>query len=318
MNHDVETGYDRCALVLETAGGEIELWSADGTASALAIGGSHVYQPGDYLAGGQVAVLFRVTSDGGWSDEDCAWPTAGAMQLDDVVVTLSNGPGMSHDFEDGSLGPLVARPAVGVGNFARIWQQLEDLDPCVSNYTPQVAFIDDGTVVPGTGGSMCLNWCYGPNGYIVNTTGGLAGPDHHLHNAVRSPVMAWPDQAMNGASLAYTAMLHEDLSTDAPGMFHFWEVRSTASGDRGGSRGGALAQQPDLLLRLGRRVPSGDLGPDGPARARAHPRPDPGGRAGVGLGVGLQRRRRLPGTLLRQRAPAGLGDGRPGHHGPRR
>ncbi|MFO7608940.1 MAG: hypothetical protein R6X35_07055, partial [Candidatus Krumholzibacteriia bacterium] len=231
VNHDVEPGYDSCALVLETAGGEIGLWSADGTASALAIGGSHVFQPGDYLAGGRVVVLFRVTSDSAWSDEDCAWPTAGAMQLDDVVVTLSNGQGMSHDFEDGSLGPMVARPAVGVGNFARIWQNLEDLDPCVSNYTPQVAFIDDGIVVPGTGGSVCVNWCYGPNGYIVNTTGGLAGPEHHLHNAVRSPVMAWPDQAMNGASLAYTALLHEDLSPDAPGMFHFWQVRSTASGD---------------------------------------------------------------------------------------
>ena len=119
----------------------------------------------------------------------------------------------------------------GVGNFARIWQQLQDLDPCVSNYTPQVAFLDDGTVVPGTGGSMCVNWCYGPNGYIVNTTGGLAGPDHYLRNAVRSPVLVWPDQAMNGATLAYTALLHEDLSSDAPGMLHFWEVRSTASGD---------------------------------------------------------------------------------------
>lgn len=231
VNHQVEPPYDRCALVLETAGGEIELWSADGTASALAIGGSHVYQPGDYLAGGQVVVLFRVTSDSAWSDEDCSWPSGGAMQLDDVVITLSNGSGMSHDFEDGSLGPLVVRPAVGVGDFARIWQQLEELDFCVSNYTPQVAFIDDGTVVPGTGGSMCVNWCYGPNGYIVNTTGGLAGPDQHLHNAVRSPVLAWPDQAMNGATLAYTALLHEDLSADAPGMFHFWQVRSTASGD---------------------------------------------------------------------------------------
>ena len=231
VNHDVEPGYDRCTLAVDTAGGEVELWSADGTASALAIGGSHVYQPGDYLAGGQVVVMFRVTSDEAWSDEDCSWPTAGAMQLDDVVITLSNGAGMSHDFEDGSLGPLVARPAVGVGNFARIWQQLEDLDPCVSNYTPQVAFIDDGVVVPGTGGSMCINWCYGPGGYIVNTTGGLAGPGHFLRNAVRSPVLAWPDQAMNGASLAYTAMLHEDLSADAPAMFHFWEVRSTATGD---------------------------------------------------------------------------------------
>ena len=36
-------------------------------------------------------------------------------------------------------------------DFSWIWPSLFDLDDCRSNYTPQVAFIDDGNVVPGTG-----------------------------------------------------------------------------------------------------------------------------------------------------------------------
>jgi len=231
VNHDVEPGYDFCSLEVETAGGAFVLWTADGAASGVTIGGSHVYQPADYVAGDEVVVVFRVTSDGAFSDEDCFYPTAGAMQLDDVVIALTNGAGTSHGFEDGTLGPFTVRSPLGVGDFAQIWWYLEDIDPCITNYTPQVAFIDDGIVVPGTGGSPCINWCYGPGGWIVNTTGGLAGEDAHLANAVVSPVMAWPDPAMRGARLDYTSMEHEDLGPDAPGIIAMWHVRSTASAD---------------------------------------------------------------------------------------
>lgn len=230
-NHDTEPGYDYIHLMVETAGGELTLWSMDGTANAVSLGGSHVYQPGDYVgpSGDEVVVYFRVTSDGDQSDADCSWYTAGAIQLDDLTVTLDNGTGASHDFEDGTLGPFALRSVPTVGDFAQIWSGLEDYDPCATNYSPQVAFIDDGVVVPGTGGAPCLNWCYGPNGWIVNTTGGLAGPDFHLHNAVVSPVMAWPGPGFDAALFEFDVYRHEDLSLDSPGVFYTWDIRSSTS-----------------------------------------------------------------------------------------
>jgi len=102
-----------------------------------------------------------------------------------------------------------------------------------------VAFIDDGVVVPGTGGSQCINWCYGPGGYIVTTTGGLAGDAEHIHNAIESPVMQWPLRPRNGCSepvpdgiiLSFGVYRHEDLTADAPGIFYTWGVRSAVAGD---------------------------------------------------------------------------------------
>ncbi len=233
VNHDVEPMYDYCYLSVLTAGGRVDLWTADGIGTAVVLAETHIYQPGDYvgLSGDQVVVQFRVTSDPGWSDSDCEYPSAGAMQVDDVVITLSNGIGAAHDFEDGTLGPFVPVGPVGVGDFAQLLNNLQDVDPCASNSSYQVVFIDDGVVVPGTGGSPCINWCYGPNGFIVNTTGGLAGPDHHLHNVVISPVMVWPDQGRDGALFAYGHYGHEDLSADSPGIFEIWGVRSVASGN---------------------------------------------------------------------------------------
>jgi hypothetical protein len=89
-----------------------------------------------------------------------------------------NGTPYTENFEDGLLGPdWVATPNVGVGDFARVWGLLGDSDDCASNYSKLVAFIDDGLVVPGTGGTVGgPGNDYGPpGGYIVNNTGGLLG-----------------------------------------------------------------------------------------------------------------------------------------------
>jgi hypothetical protein len=197
-----------------------------------------------------IAVYFRFMSDAGWSDEDCSFPSAGGCQVDDIDVHIVNGGFDAHFFEDfehggdpADFGLWNAAFPLGVGDFAGIWMGLEDLDPCFSNYSPQVAFIDDGIVVPGTGGSWCFNWCYGPGGYIVTTTGGLAGPDFHIHNAVESPVMAWPDPKSgtgpddDGISVAFEVFRHEDLSSDAPGIFYNWYIRSA---DTDGSAGNGV------------------------------------------------------------------------------
>ncbi|MFH1845430.1 MAG: GEVED domain-containing protein, partial [bacterium] len=112
--------------------------------------------------------------------------------------------------------------------FAQLMEQLEDIDPCLANDSPQVGFIDDGAIVPGTGGYPCLTWCYGPNGYIVNPEGGLAGPENHLWNEVWSPVLAWPEGDYSGAWLEFDVWRHEELIPDvSPGMFYVWHVRST-------------------------------------------------------------------------------------------
>ena len=88
--------------------------------------------------------------------------------------------------------PQVVVIRKGTGDFAHLWTGLMDLDTCRDNFSTQEAFIDDGQVVPGTGGSPCITWCYGPGGWIVNTTGGLAGPDEHIQNA--------PNSSRNGGS----------------------------------------------------------------------------------------------------------------------
>ena len=118
-----------------------------------------------------------------------------------------------------------------MGDFSQIWYYLDEVDPCGSNYTPQVAFIDDGLVVPGVGPTICLNWCYGPAGYIVNTNGGLAGGMNRLHNQVRSPVVAWPQEDLNGAIFAFNVFQHEDLTFESAGVFYTWQVRSVNTGD---------------------------------------------------------------------------------------
>ena len=229
-NYHTEPGYDTCFLSFVTTAGQVDAWWGDGQAVAAPIAGAITYQPGDYVDG-EVVVRFRVTSDEFWSDEDCSYPTNGAMQLDDVVITLDNGSGASHDFEDGTLGPFTVLNLPGVGNFAKIWTGLEDADPCLTNSTPQVAFIDDGIVVPGTGGTQCINWCYGPGGFIVSTTSGLEEQGAPFVNAIESPAMAWPDPTHTGALLSFDAYRHALLGANFPGIFFSWYVRSVNTGD---------------------------------------------------------------------------------------
>ncbi|MEN8006007.1 MAG: FlgD immunoglobulin-like domain containing protein [Candidatus Krumholzibacteriota bacterium] len=244
---DTEPGYDYVYLSYRYKEQPYaDLWVEDGDGT-VAVSDSVTYQPSDYLDGTDIAVYFRFTSDGAWSDDDCKWPTAGACQIDDINVRLVNAGYTEDFFEDFEHGGVaddfglwnIAFPP-GVGDFAQIWSGLDDLDPCVTNTTPQVAFIDDGIVIPGTGGTQCLSWCYGPGGYIVNTLGGLAGPREHLLNPIESPVMTWPAPKngtgpdYDGAVLSFTVYRHEDLSADAPGIFFIWAVRSA---DTDGSAG---------------------------------------------------------------------------------
>ncbi len=240
LAYDSEPGYDFTTLQRRTllnpnfeaiAGGQGMSWDGAGTA---VVDYTFTYTPAELYQGTDIAVAFVFDADGGWSDGDCLWPTNGAARVDNIIVTL-NGTPYTEDFEDGLLGPdWVATPNVGVGDFARVWGLLGDADDCASNYSKLVAFIDDGLVVPGTGGSVGgPGMDYGPpGGYIVNNRGGLLGTAYHIQGAVNSPVMPWPDPAKGGMTYAFDIYRHELLTpNDSPGIFYTWSVRSTAGGD---------------------------------------------------------------------------------------
>jgi len=246
--YDSDEGWDFTYLSYQFEGqpiADIESWTGAGTADVT---GSVIYLPQDYNDGTDIAVYFRFKSDESWSDQDCLWPTAGACQVDDINVHIVNGDFDMNFFEDFEHGGVpddfgiwsVGYPD-GVGDFAQIWSGLADADPCFTNSTPQVAFIDDGIIVPGTGGSDCINWCYGPAGYIVNTTGGLADETKHIHNAIDSPFMAWPSPKdgggpdYDGIILTFGVYRHEDLSSDSPGIFFTWGIRSADTDDSAGN-----------------------------------------------------------------------------------
>ena len=84
----------------------------------------------------------------------------------------------------------------GVGNFGQLWKDLGDADEDQVNQSPQWAFIDDGVVVEGVGPSYCTGglFCYGPQGMVTNTTGGLVGGIATLHNEVLSEPIQLPQE----------------------------------------------------------------------------------------------------------------------------
>ena len=150
----------------------------DAVHTGVVIDESVTFQPGDYAGSGgdELQLRFQGFSDGAWSDEDCLYNSNGLAQVDDIQVTIG-GQTFADDFDDGVSHHWFEVEPPSVGDFAKIWSGLQDIDPCRTNLSAQVAFIDDGIVVPGTGGTHCITWCYGPGGYIVNNTGGLVGPD---------------------------------------------------------------------------------------------------------------------------------------------
>jgi len=182
--------------------------------------------------GPAIGLRFRFSSDSVWSDEDGLLDTDGAVRVDDLRVSINDVEVDFEDFENLVSDHWVGRIGTGVGDFSQIYYSMQDLDLCASNYTPQVAFIDDGIVVPGTGGSPCITWCYGPGGYVVNTYGGMSeDPNAELRNVVVSPVLEVP-AGHSGLDLAMSVYLHEELAgLQWPGVFFFWEARGTAEDD---------------------------------------------------------------------------------------
>ncbi|MCP4572842.1 MAG: hypothetical protein GY838_10865 [bacterium] len=241
VNLDSEEAYDYGMIQVVTTDGLNNIWYDSGDRTALPVDATFVFEPSHYLGddADQVRVHFTFMSDGAASDEDClyAQASAGAMNFDDVVITLSNGTGYSHDFEDGTWGAFVPVPRDGTGSFGKIWTDLDDLDECHENSSPQVAFIDDGVVVPGTGGTRCLDWCYGPGGFVVNHTGGVSYEEEsRLHSVVVSPPLTLPPGS-DDILLAYDTYRHDGFAwvcgapSCLPNLLPWEGIRSVATGD---------------------------------------------------------------------------------------
>ena len=232
INWDTELNYDFVTIRYLNAGGAHELADLDRDGQNVHQVFSFSYLGGDYAGdlGDEIILQIAFDSDYCYSDEDCLNPTVGACQVDDITVALNSSVVSFTDFADGTLGEWFPIPGSDcVGDFAMLRDQLGDVDPCSSNFSYQTTFIDDGIVVPGTGGSFSINWRYGPGGYIVTPDGGLAGPGHGISNCINSPVMAWPSEDYGGAVLAFDAYRHEDLDLDSPGIYYAWAIRSTSS-----------------------------------------------------------------------------------------
>jgi hypothetical protein len=237
LQNDTEPGYDYTYLEYNL-GGVWTAWNPGGYdgIQLVVFDDAVTFQPGDFTGTGadEIQLRVRFSSDGAWSDEDGLWDTDGACQLDDVSVFVDDALVGSEDFEDGPDGTYAWVQVLdpGVGDFAALYVGLDDVDYCRSNHSVQAAFIDNGIVVPGTGGSPCITWCYGPGGYIVNNTGGLMGPDFHIDNHIISPPLEWPAGAI-GAEVRFSVYRHEQLGAFNvwPGMFYQWHVRSVDTGD---------------------------------------------------------------------------------------
>jgi hypothetical protein len=233
---DTETDYDYVYLEVRTASGWVQFpggsqWD-DVLDRPTDIDFSMTLDPGDYggANGDQVMIRWYFISDTGWSDEDGNWDSDGAAQLDNLSV-YTNGNLLDYeDFEDEVSDHWIEAPSDGVGDYAYLYANLLDVDPCRENRSYQVAFVDDGMVVPGTGGSNCISWCYGPGGYVVNHTGGLLGTSAHIQNGIQSPVLAWPE-GCDAARLGFGVYRHEELLPTSTGVFYRWFVRSTTSSD---------------------------------------------------------------------------------------
>ncbi|MFH1845055.1 MAG: hypothetical protein ABIF77_17850 [bacterium] len=239
INYDCEPGYDYLYLQYEDSYGMTSIATFNGIGSAVPVSETIQFTPADYVHHPDTGdpschLRWYATSDGAWSDEDCDYPSAGLAQVDDILVCGDNGVvTVFEDCEDQveDIWRVTLPPSVGA--FCWVWPLLDELDECCLNRTPQVAFIDDGNVVPGTGGYLGHTWTYGPGGYVVNPYGGLLGLDFFIHNEIWSPVLEWAGGATgyDGAFIEFSVYKHFLLGAAGANLFYMWHVRSTTSSD---------------------------------------------------------------------------------------
>ncbi|MBU8870207.1 MAG: hypothetical protein KOO60_04940 [Gemmatimonadales bacterium] len=239
VNHNTEPGYDFSNLGIWKLDTPIQyLWTADGEGEMVPVSGSATYLPGEYVGENkdQVRLTWHVTSDHLWDDSDCLYYGNGALQLDDVTVTMTNALQITSTFdgfEDGTLGEnWTVEFGVGVGDYAHLYAPLNDIDPCSVNRTPQACFVADQRMFDERGLPVCEGpLFYGHENRVVHHSGGQTGPPNHIHNAIESPVIQWPTGDYVGVHYLFDVYMHEELSEVSPGIFYTWGIRSTDDPD---------------------------------------------------------------------------------------
>ncbi len=239
LNYDLpDTDWDFLELIIkrDDQNEVLATWTGPGESTVI-VNFTTVVSPGEFTGpdNDEVCLVWRVwTSEDGWDDEDCITPSHGACQIDNVAVILDGILTTFDTFESGDSPNWTPAAPRDVGDFTNLRNDLGDMDPCRDNNTWQVNFVDDGVVVPGTGGTPCIEYCYDPGGWIVNNTGGLLADDPQtwfLDNQVVSAPIAWVP-GKDGAELSFDVYRHEDFRlNDDAGIFYQWFVRSTASAD---------------------------------------------------------------------------------------
>jgi len=186
----------------------------------------------DYQGSGhdEIHLRWRFASDSNTSDQDQLYLSDGSCWLDNLLISVDDVVVEDENFEDGEAQNWNEIVLPGVGNFAQLYSNLQDLDPCRSNSSYQVAFIDNGIVVPGTGGTPCVSYCYGPGGYVVNVTGGLKSPEDHIQNGIVSEPFEWLE-GTDAARLIFGVYMHEPMLASSGGTMYEWYVRSTTADD---------------------------------------------------------------------------------------
>ncbi len=232
-NLDTEIAYDFLKLFYEGGTGMYEVAWWEGAALNLPIDETFAVAADDLVGPDedQIHLRWEFTSDEIWSDEDCSFASVGAVQMDDLTVYFNDEIVAFDDFEGTVTENWRAETGRYVGDFAQIMDDLQELDPCLGNRSPQALFIDDGIIVPGTGGSPCVNWCYGPDSWVVNPNGGLAGYDYKIDNGVFSPPIAWQHPDQLGGMLQFDVYVHGLIDPDSAFVFYGWGVRSVATGN---------------------------------------------------------------------------------------
>jgi hypothetical protein len=170
---------------------------------------------------GSNLIRFRFESDIGWSDEDGLWNTDGAVIIDDITVSASNGVIYEFEnFEDESIGDLettdedweCVMPS-GAGDFAGMYAATSQIfeDHCWTNASCYWSFINGSTAY--------YNW----GGYPEQRVVPYANENEpYINDEIWSPPIPWIGSG-SAANLSFD--VYEDLDAFNC-VFYRWQVRS--------------------------------------------------------------------------------------------
>ena len=231
IQYDSEPGDDITYVEYKTgSGGWSELYRFDGVGKLWV---TKIIPEENLL--GDVAIRFRFESNRWGSDADCAWPSDGAVIIDDISIIDSTGTLDFQDFEAEPVGALTtadgdwsATTIQGYVNLATLYPGVSVLqeDPCTYKWLYIWGFFDE---------SLSYN-CHTP--YPVPDQGTIpwGSPDGlYMKNEIWSPEIDWNVDADGNPipATASSALLEFDVYRDLPLdylLFYVWHIRTVTDG----------------------------------------------------------------------------------------